>query len=133
MMKQIIIGLYAMALSLVVLYLLWILQPMIIAHPKISAVVLFLIVPTSLAMMVRTLLGVTVLLPLGALIHKWNISPVAAYYIFILALLVGLVIPWINGIGGWGFWEWAASILYTVFIFETFFGFANGTIHVNDD
>jgi len=129
-MRQVITGLYALALTIGMLYLLWILQPTIVAHPMASAIIMFLLF--SVIMMGATVILIPLLTPIILLCNKKNIAPVAAYWIFILGLLVSLVIPWWNGVSGFGFWEWAASIMYTILVSYVFYMMSNGVLNNNE-
>lgn len=111
-MKQFLSALYALILSAGVLYLAWLMQPILMGDTwKACAIIL----------------AANVVLLLLSPILKFLIVPVfsickgefasAAYVIFTIATLAGIAIPWFHGISGWNAWTWVSAFLYSALIF----------------
>lgn len=118
-MKQFLSGLYALALSAGVLYLAWLVQPMLMGGTWKACAIIF--VASIVALMLRGILKYLVA-PVFA-ICKGEFAG-AAYTIFTLATLVGLAIPWLHGITGWNAWTWVSAFLYASLIYTVMSVFA---------
>lgn len=130
-MNKILAFLYGVFLSLVVLFLFWILQPLTVDYPIPSGLILIALLITAAGSTIRVFIEYRLLLPIGLLYEKkrFNLTPIIA--LFCIGLLIGIIIPWSQGVSGWSWKQWVVSILYTIFSFETFLGFILGLNAVN--
>lgn len=129
-MKILILASYALCVSFVVLALLYFANPYVVEFPKTSFVILALAMFTSIGTGVRSMLEMGVLLPMIK-ITKGNNKPfLACPFIFLVAMLIAIVLPWINGVSDFNVWNWISSIAFSLFNFETFYAFVCATLRM---
>ena len=126
-MKKILLTIYAIAVSIVIITLLYFVSPVVTEYPKTTTIILALAMLTSIGTGVRSMLEIGILWPMAKITNGISKYFFACPLIFFLAMLVAIVIPWLNGISGFTVWNWISSIAFTAFNFETFYAFVGAT------
>lgn len=129
-MKKVLTIFYTVFVCVTVLALLYFINPYVIEYPKISAVVLVLLMLTSVGAGIRSTAEVVTLIPIAKIVDGEDIPTSFCIIIFAVAMLVAIVIPWLNGVAAFSVWNWISSIGFTLFNFETFYSFICGLASV---
>lgn len=127
-MKSIILAIYAIAVSAVIITLLYFVSPYVTEYPKVTTIILALVMLTSVGTGVRSTLEMGILWPMAKIANGIGKSFFGAcQFIFFAAMLMAVVLPWLNGASGFNAWRWISSIAFTLFNFETFYAFIGAT------
>lgn len=129
-MKILILSIYSLVLSLAVLALLYLANPLVIEYPKASLAVLICLMFTSFGVGIRSKIEMAILYPMIKIANGKNKLFVCSPILFAIGLLIALVIPWLNGFAAFSVWNWFASIGFTLFVFETFYSFIGASWRV---
>lgn len=126
-MKSIILAIYAISVSAVILALLYFASPYVVEYPKTTIVILALAMVTSVGTGARSMLEMGILWPMAKVANGIGKFFWACPFIFLVAMLMAVALPWLNGVSEFNAWRWVSSIAYTLFNFETFFAFVGAT------
>lgn len=126
-MKSIILAIYAITVSAVIITLLYFVSPYVTEYPKVTTIVLVLAMLTSVGAGVRSMIEMGILWPMAKIANGICKSFWACPFIFFSAMLMAVVLPWLNGASGFNAWRWISSIAFTMFNFETFYAFIGAT------
>lgn len=129
-MKSIILATYAISMSAVILALLYFASPYVVEFPKVTIVILALVMLTSLGTAIRSMLEMGILWPMAKIANGFAKSFLACPFIFLSAMIVAVVLPWLNGVSDFNVWSWVSSITFTMFNFETFYAFVGATLRI---
>lgn len=131
-MKTLLLTLYSIVVSIVVLALLYYVNPLVIEYPKKSLAILLLLMLTSFGTGARSMIEIAIMYPLIKIANGQTIVSLSCSIVFAIGLLISLVIPWLNGISGFNIWNWLTSIGFTLFAFETFYAFIGASVSIDN-
>lgn len=126
-MKSIILATYSMSVSAVILVLLYFTSPYVVEFPKVAIVIFALAMLTSIGTGIRSSIEMGILWPMAKIANGIAKPFFACPFIFLIAMLVAVALPWLNGVSEFNVWRWVSSIAFTMFNFETFFAFVGAT------
>lgn len=129
-MRRILLTLYALLISVVVIALLYLVNPYVTEFPKTATIILALSMLTSFGTRVRSMLEISILWPMIKIADGKSKLFSVCPFVFLIALLVAIVIPWLNGVSDFNIWHWISSIAFTMFNFETFYAFIGATLRI---
>lgn len=129
-MKSIILTIYAICVSATIIAFLYFVSPYVTEHPRVMTIILALAMLTSIGAGTRSLIEMGIILPMAKIANGNAKYFVACPFIFLAALLVAIVLPWLNGVSGFNAWRWISSIAFTMFNFETFYVFVCATLRM---
>lgn len=127
-MKTLLSTIYAIIVTAVIILLLYLLAPYVVEYPKISTLILALLMLSSIGAGLRSMIEMGVLMPMLKMTKNDAKSFVLCPVVFGIGLLAAIAVPWINGISNWGTWQWIASVAFTLFNFETLYAFFGATL-----
>lgn len=126
-MKELLLAIYALAVSAVIITALYFVSPYVTEYPKVTTIILALAMLTSVGTGARSMLEMGILWPMAKIANGSSKSFLTCPFIFLIAMLIAVVLPWLNGVSDFNAWCWISSIAYTLFNFETFYAFVGAT------
>lgn len=126
-MKRLLLATYAMIVSAVIITLLYFVSPYITQYPKLTTIILALAMLTSVGTGTRSMLEMGILWPMAKMANGISKSFLICPFIFLVAMLIAVILPWFNGVSGFDAWRWISSIAFTLFNLETFYAFVGAT------
>ena len=129
-MKTLLLTFYSIVVSIVVLTVLYFVNPLVIEYPKKALVVLLLLMLTSFGASARSMIEMAILYPMIKFADGQSKIFLSCSIVFAVGLLVSLTISWINGVSGFNVCNWLASIGFTMFAFETFYAFLGASVRI---
>ena len=133
-MKIVLSTLYAVIVSAIIIMLLYFASPYIIEYPKIATIILAVLMLSSIGTGLRLMIEIGILMPMLKITNGRTKAFMLCPVVFGIGMLAAIVIPWLNGVSYWNAWNWIASIVFTMFNFETFYAFLGSTLRVyNED
>lgn len=129
-MKKLLLAIYALAVSAVIITALYFVSPYVAEYPKVTTIILALVMLTSVGTGARSMLEMGVLWPMTKMANGISKSFLTCPFIFLVAMLIVVVLPWLNGVSDFNVWRWISSIAFTLFNFETFYAFVGATLRM---
>lgn len=126
-MKRLLLAIYAITVSAVIITLLYFVGPYVTEYPKVSTIILALALLTSVGTGVRSMIEMGILWPMAKIANGVDKSFWACPFIFVVATLIAVSLPWLKGVSGFNAWCWISSISFTLFNFETFYALVGAT------
>lgn len=117
-------------MSAAILAILYLVSPYVIEYPKATIAILALAMLTSVGAGIRSMLEMGILWPMAKVANGIGRFFVACPFIFLVAMLIAVTLPWLNGVSGFNAWRWFSSIGFTLFNFETFYSFISATLRI---
>lgn len=129
-MRRIILAIYAIIVSAAIIALLYVARPYVVEYPKEAIIILEFVMLSSIGARIRTMLEAVFLLPVVKIVNGDIKLYAICSFIFFMAILAAVALPWLNGVSGFDAWCWISSIVFTMFNFETLYAFAGATMRM---
>lgn len=126
-MKKFLLALYATVISAFIITLMYLVAPYVVENPKISTIILVLLLFSTCGVVMRSMIEIGVLKFMVKIADGKSNSFLICPIVFAVGMLAAIAIPWSNGISDFSTWNWISSITFTLFNFETFYAFIGAT------